>query len=199
MMAQQGEELAEIDSAVKQIITNCTNGAVNVNTLASFDLEWMFLQLRAKSVNNVINVKFKCQQMVGGKICNTEVPIDIDINDIKLKTTEGHTNKIWLSDALGIVMKYPTVWTQDLGDDVVAALSPCIDTIFEKDGTVHEVKDATPDELKEFIETLNLTQIGLIRNFFATMPVLEHTFEFNCPKCGYKDDITLRGLTDFFV
>ncbi len=203
LMAQQGDDPVEVESAVNQIITNCTDGVVGVGTLPSFDLEWLFLQLRAKSVNNVISVKFRCQNPVNGTAgyvpCNADVAIDIDINDIKLTTHEGHTNKIWLSDELGVVMKYPTAPVLNLGDDIVAALSPCMETIFEANGTVHEVKDATPEELKTFVEALNLTQIAKIREFFATMPVLEHTFKFVCPKCGYKDDITLRGLQDFFV
>lgn len=209
LMAQAGNDVAEIERAVKQIISNCTFGTVDITTLPSFDMEYLFLKLRAKSVNNVVNVKFRCQNPVdkpsanGGHTdhqmpCGTVIPVEINLDNVELTVHEGHTNKIWLSNELGVVLNYPTAEMLSKNLDVTAAFPLVLDSVFNSKGEVFEAKDSTPDEIGMFVDALTVGQVDKIREFFTTMPVLEHTFAFTCSKCGYKDTITLRGLSDFF-
>lgn len=203
LMAQQSEDPKEVESAVAQIIRNCTFDKVNALTLPSFDMELLFLQLRARSVNNIIEVNFRCEREHEGAKCGQSVKLDIAIDDIKLTIPEGHTNTLWLTDDLGVTMKYPTaalfdLYQQSTDPHLVEVLSKTLDTIFTKTGEVHEVKDANPGEVTEFIESLNLHQVETIRGFFQSMPRLEHSVNFKCPKCKYEETIVLRGLQDFF-
>jgi hypothetical protein len=195
---EQDPESKEVEKAVKQIIGRCTFGEVDPDTLPIFDVEWLFLQLRAKSVNNVIDAQFRCVTMTpAGTKCDTLVPISIDINDIKMTIPEGHSNKVMLDDTTGIILKYPTAPTAS--DDTIEALCNCLDNVFLTTGDVFEAKDQTPAEVRAFVEALTLPQVERIRTtFFDTMPRLSHTFAFTCPKCGHSEDITLEGLTSFF-
>jgi hypothetical protein len=199
LMAQQGGTPTEVESAVRQIVRNCTNGTVNVDTLPPFDLEYMFLQLRGKSVNNLIESQYECQNLVEGKRCGTFVPININIDDIKLVVPEGHTNRVMLSDELGVILKYPTVsGITDTNADIVSILAGCLSQIFKTSGEVWEVSEESTEDVQNFIETLTVSQVDKFRPFFETMPKLSHTFTFKCSKCGYTEDITLHGLMDFF-
>jgi hypothetical protein len=198
MIAQQGEDPDEIENAVRQIIKNCTFEKIDSAILPSFDLEYLFLQLRAKSVNNVINLKFRCQHQVAEKPCGNIVEIAIDINDIKLTVPEGHTNRIMLNEEMGVVLKYPTDKALTTGTDIAVALPQVLSQVFTTKGDVYEIADSTPQEIATFVESLTIVQVDKLREFFVTMPRLEHTFKFACTKCGYTDDLTLRGLQDFF-
>ena len=217
LMAQAGEDQKEIEKAVKQIIRNCTNGAVNVDKLPPFDLEYLFLQLRAKSVNNVIESQFECQNLVqivrgvrDGEVsadgvisdkqrCGTLVPIVINIDDIKLVVPEGHTNRVMLTEEIGVIMKYPaTGVVTETNADLVAILADSIESVFNKDGEVWEVAAEEPKAVAEFVENLSVGQVDKLRPFFETMPKLSYTFTFKCPKCKYEEEVTLSGLMDFF-
>jgi hypothetical protein len=208
LIAQQTNDDGEVKKAVKQIIKRCTFDTVNPDTLPSFDIEWLFLQLRCRSVSNMIETNFKCQNQVHKTLngepilaetepCNTMVPINIDINDIKMVVPEGHTNKIWLNADLGVTLKYPTGDVVET-DDFVATLIKHLDTVFTKAGDVSEVSETSITEVTEWVNTLSLQHVQKIRQFFDTMPRLAHTFTFVCPKCGYTEDVTLQGLSDFF-
>lgn len=197
LIAQQTNDDAEIKKAVKQIIKRCTFDAVNPDILPSFDIEWLFLQLRCRSVSNMIETNFKCQNMVNEAVCNTTVPINIDINDIKMVVPDGHTNKIWLNDDVGVTLKYPTGDGAET-DDFVAILLKHLDTVFTKTGEVTEVSETAVTEITEWVNTLSLQHVQKIRQFFDTTPRLAHTFTFLCPTCGYTEEVTLQGLPDFF-
>jgi hypothetical protein len=209
LMAQQTENAEEVKKAVKQIIRRCTFDAVNPDTLPSFDIEWLFLQLRSRSVSNIIESNFRCQNPVlkAGTTtetadapmepCNNLVKVRIDINDIKMTVPEGHTNKIMLDDTLGITMKYPTADVPDT-TDVTVLLQAYLDTVFTAAGEVTEISQQTPADVMAWIDTLSLAHVQKIQQFFLTMPRLTHTFTFKCSKCGYSEDITLQGLMDFF-
>jgi hypothetical protein len=213
LMAQEGKDETEIDRAVKQIVQNCTFDAINADTLPTFDLEFLFLNLRAKSVNNLVELRYECKNKpvslpldttVDGLCHNIEV-IKINLDDIKLVVPKGHTKKVMLTDIFGCVMRYPTSKYINVFDntnpevDSVALIANCIESIFETTGEVHEAKDSTPEELRTFVESLPVVQANKFRVFFDTMPRLEHTFQFKCTKCDYTEDITLSGIMDFFV
>lgn len=211
LMAQQGGDKAEIEEAVKQIIRNCTNNVLDPDKLPSFDIEYLFLQLRAKSVNNIVETRFECQNRVTkvtGKgtgietsttnTCGMLVPVTINLDDIKVTVPKGHSNKVMLTKDLGVMLKYPTATTPT--DDIVTALGDCLDIVFnETTGETWEIKEQNPKDIKDFIEGLSFVQMDLIRQkFFQTMPHLDYSFHFKCPQCGYEEDVTLTGLSDFF-
>jgi len=206
LMAQQGDDKAEVERAIRDIVHNCTFGKVNAVQLATFDLALLFLQLRAKSVNNVINTRFRCVNKVGGQgsvgletECGTVIDVSINIDDIKLTVPDGHTNKVWLDDELGVTLKYPSYELELAGvTDVASVLPKCLDTVFTKNGDVYEVKDEEPAKVQEFVESLSLQHIERMRVFFDTMPHVEYKFTFKCPKCGYSEEVTLKDLMDFF-
>lgn len=208
LIAQQTNEPEEIDKAVRQIIKRCTFDAIDVETLPTFDVAYLFLQLRAKSVNNIIESVFRCQNEVDvegetdkKKPCNTPVTVNINIDDIKLTVPDGHTNKIMLSDDTGMIMKYPGINAYNAalkGMDLTKVIIGCLDQIFQGE-QVWEVAEADPKEVSGFVDQLPLSAVESIRTkFFDTMPRLQHKFTFLCPKCGYTEDVTLEGLDDFF-
>jgi hypothetical protein len=211
LLAQQSGDPKETKQAVNEIIKACTFDKVNGLALPSFDFELLMLQLRARSVNNLIEMQFECQNMVptttlvdGAPLrqCGANVPITVDIDSIKLTVPDGHTNKIWLSETLGVELKYPTMELMDVSleanTDILDVLVSCLNTIFTKDGTVYECKEQTKPELVEFVESLALPQIEKLRVFFDTLPSLTHEFQFKCPKCNYEQLVTLKGFSDFF-
>ena len=199
MMAMTGEDPKEVEESVRQLITACTFNAIDVRTLPSFDLEYLFLMLRAKSVNNVVDINYRCLQTTGdNQPCNTVVPVKIDLNDVKITVPEGHTNVIWLTDDLGIEMNYPGAIDEE-PVELTSILPKCIKSIFTKDGTVHAVSEVPAAEIKSFVENLTIPMVSKINTFFETMPRLSYQFDFKCPVCRYEEQITLSGLMDFFV
>jgi hypothetical protein len=213
LMAQEGTDKDEIERAVKQVVQNCTFDAINVDTLPFFDLEYLFLNLRAKSVNNLVELRYECKNKPEGQlplgapdgICHNIEVMQINLDDIKLTVPKGHTKKVMLTDTLGCVMRYPTTKYINVLDDVddevdsVGLISSCIESIYETTGEVHEAKDSTPEEIRTFVETLPVVTANKFRAFFDTLPRMVHTLQFRCSKCGYTEDITLSGLLDFFV
>lgn len=212
LMAQQGGDVKEVDAAVRQIITACTFDKVNVNALPTFDLEMMMLQLRARSVNNLIELHYECQNPVpstasetGTGPCGAPVEIAFNVDEVKLTAIDGHTNKIMLSDDLGVIMDYPNV---DLMQELEAAesdpakmitvIAKCLKMVFTKAGDTHEAKDEPVEAAEKFIGELQISQLAKIRAFFETMPRLTHTLKFECPTCKHSEDIVLSGLMDFF-
>lgn len=205
LMAKQSGELKDVETAVKQIITACTFGEVDVEKLATFDLEYLFLLLRAKSVNNIVELNYECKAPKEGTrdgICHKVVPVTVDLDQVKLTIPDGHTNKIMLTPTLGVTLKYPTVaqYGNLTGEDVdvVPLIVDCLDTVFTLDGEVTELSEQKRNDVVTFVEALTIPQVEAIRQFFATMPALTHRVTFACPSCGYVEDIVLQGLEDFF-
>jgi len=215
LMAQQGGEKKEIEQAVKQILRACTFDEIDIDALPSFDLEYLYLQLRARSVNNIIETRFQCQNIVRDDAarlnanddgrCKTLVSVKIDLDDVKVKTTEGHVNQIMITDAIGVKLQYPTAdilneWLNETSTPlaVLRVLNRCIEYVYTADGDVYEFRDQTEQERQDFIESLSVAQLEKISAFFQTMPVLSHALPFRCPTCEYDETITLQGLESFF-
>lgn len=205
LTAKQSGDKTEIENAVKQVIRNVTDGAVDVEKLPSFDLEYLFLKMRARSVNNIIEVPFKCNMPAEGGTCSGQHTVRIDIDDIKLTVPPDHTNKFMISDDIGVTLRYPTLaaiegFLQDRSNaDTSTLLKETIDTVFTKDGKVHEMSEASPEERDTFVNSFSVGQVEKLKVFFETMPRLTYTFDFKCPKCQYTEPVTIQGLLDFFV
>jgi hypothetical protein len=167
-----------------------------------FDVEYIFLQIRAKSVGEVSELT-----LVAPDDKETKVNIEIDLSEIKVQESEGHTNKIELTDEMGIYMQYPTVdtfgksgLTEITATNMLDVISSCIFEIYDKKGEeVFQAKDSTKKELVAFIEQLDTKNFAKIQDFFDTMPKLKHNITIKNPKTKVESEVVLSGLSDFFV
>ena len=207
LLALEGEDQKETIIAIKTIIENCVYGDMNVNTMAMFDLEYIFLKLRGKSKGEIVNLKYECPK------CKTELPVALNIDEVNVDKNPENTLDIKLSNDLGVMMKYPTLELQHImekvGDDnkqvelIFETIVKCIDYIYDKENT-YPSKDHTEKEMKDFIESLTDEYFQKIMKFFETLPALRHKVELHCTKkkkdkiCNYKEQVTLEGLQSFF-
>jgi hypothetical protein len=202
LIAIESEDNGEIVQAVKTIVDECTFNKLNLGKLPIFDVEYIFLQIRAKSVGETTNLRLLCPDDR-----ETYAKVDIDLTEVLVQVDEGHTNKIELTDEMGIIMQYPNIDSMvDVGiadinaSNMLDVITTCIDKIYDKGGEeVHMAVDSTKKELVEFIEQLNTKQFAEVQKFFDTMPKLKHTVKVKNPKTEKESEVTLTGLNDFFV
>ena len=209
LLALESEDETQIMNAIADIIGNCIDEDIDVKSLAMFDIEYIFLQLRAKSKGEDLDLELPC-----GK-CENPIPFKVNLLDVKVSHTEGHSNKIELTNDIGVVMKYPSIKVKsELNEDatevenIFHSLANCLDTIWDKDST-YPAKDHTKKELEDFFESLPESEFTKIQNFFTTMPVLKHEINVKCnaktgkgkekKTCGWKDTKVLEGLQSFFA
>ena len=206
LMASEGGDDREIIGAIKNIIESCLIGYIgDVSQLPSFDIEYMFLHIRSKSVGEVVDMKYRHKDSVNqsGDPCSVTTDISIDIADIQMSYTEGHTNKIQLNDTVGIVMRYPTIdIIQTLRSkdgntkQVFEVVLQCVESIWDGDKVF---TDFNMNELNTFIDSLDKQQFQKVTGFFETMPKLRHKVVYMCPGCKETTEVTLEGLKDFFT
>jgi len=201
MMALETKDNAQIVNAVKDIVNECTFNKINISTMPMFDTEYIFLQIRSKSVGEVSKLKLLCPDDK-----KTYADVELDLNEVKVQVEDDHTNKIELTDDMGIIMTYPSIDSfSDTGiqeinaTNMLEVIGSCILQIYENKGEkVYEAKDQTKKELTEFIEQLNTKQFQDVQKFFDTMPRLKHTIKIKNPKTKKTSEVTLSGLNDFF-
>ena len=198
MIALESENQDQILTAVKDIIYACTYEKVKVDDLAAFDLEYLFLKLRSKSVGETSKIGLRC------KSCDKTNEIEVDVNSIEVNMDDAVDSKIMLTDSVGITLRYPTVkdiqklaGMKDGVDQMMRTVVMCIENIFD-DNKVYPAKDSTPKELEAFIDTLNSDQFKKIQGFFEKMPSLKHDVNFMCEHCGTPNEFELKGLANFF-
>jgi len=202
LIALESGKSEDIITAIKDIVTECTYGKIDLGKMPMFDVEYIFLNIRAKSVGEVSTLKLLCPDDK-----ETYVNIDIDLSEIMVQVDEGHNPKIELTDEMGMIMTYPSIdslsatgVTDITADNMLDVISACILQIYDKKGEeVFETKDQTKKEVSEFVESLNTKQFADVQKFFDTMPKLKHTVELENPKTGVKSEIVLQGLNDFFA
>ena len=204
VLALESEDTKQITNAIKAVLKSCikTRG-IKVENLPTFDIEFLFLNIRGKSVGEDIEVNLICPDDK-----KTQVPVTINIDDVKIQRTEGHTNKIKLDDNLMMEMKYPSLdefiknnfdfkETNQM-DQSFALIASCIDKIYNEE-EVWATADCTKKEVNEFLEQMNSSQFKEIETFFETMPKLSHTISVTNPKTKVKSDVLLEGLASFFA
>ena len=204
IMALESEDMKQITDAIIQILSDCiqTRG-VKVADLSTFDIEYLFLNVRAKSVGETVEVNVTCPD--DGV---TTVEMEIAIDDIKVQKSKNHKNTIKLDDNLSMKLKYPSIdqfvennfETNEETSDVNKSLdmiTSCIDMIYDEEES-WSASDCTKKELSEFLEQLNTKQFKEIETFFTTMPKLSHTIKVTNPNTKVKSDIVLEGLASFF-
>ncbi len=202
LMAMESGKDTEIYNATKQIVAECTFHTLDVETLPMFDLEYIFLNVRAKSVGEISKFKVICPDDK-----KTYADVELDLTKVEVQVDDEHTNKIIVDEKrnLGVVMKYPTMSILKSGtnidnanmDTIFSMLSSCVDHIFEGE-KIYPAKDSTPQEIKEFFEGLSQESFSKIKNFFDTMPRVRHDIEVTNPVTKVKSKVTLQGLNDFF-
>ena len=202
MMAMESKAAADITQAVKDIVNECTFNKVNISNMPMFDVEYIFLQIRSKSVGEISNLKLLCPDDK-----KTYADVELNLTEVKVQVGEDHTNKIELDKGMGMIMTYPTIDSfsesgiKDINaSNMLDVISGCVLQIYEEDGKkTYDSKDQTKKELIEFIEQLNTKQFKDVQKFFETMPKLKHEITIKNPKTKKESKITLTGLNDFFA
>jgi len=209
LMASESDDPKETVQVIRQVLKNCIIDEVDVDSLPTFDLEWLFINLRARSVEEIVNLRYKCNNNVkdeeGKDVkCSGYVEFDVNLLDIEPSKNPEHTNKIQITENLGVVLRYPTfemvqkyegLQENDLMTNV---LVDCIDYIYDKE-QMYYAKDTTRDELIEFVDSLQQKDLEKIKLFFDTIPEVKKDVTFDCPKCKYKEEIAIKGIQNFFV
>ena len=201
LMAMESKDNAQIIQAVKDIVKSCTFDKVDVSAMPMFDMEYIFLNIRAKSVGEISKLKILCPDDK-----KTYASVDLDLTKVEVQVGDDHTNKIELTDDMGLIMTYPTIDSfLDSGIETITAnnmldiIGSCVLQIYEKNGEkVYQGKDQTKKELTEFIEQMNSGQFRKVQSFFDTMPKLTHTVKVKNPKTKKTSEVKLTGLNDFF-
>lgn len=205
LLAQQSEDATVMIDTLKNVVKSCVQDQIDVNKLATFDLEYMFLQIRGKSVGEIIDLVFPCDIDHGENNEKSKSTVKIDINDIKVHKSEDHTNKLNLFNDVGVVMKYPTVdilnklqeMKEDDFDKIFDIMALSIDYIYDGE-QIYYAKEQTKDELLQFVNNLTSDQFMRIQKFFETMPKLKKEIEYTCPVCNKHHHKVLEGIQSFF-
>ena len=216
LIAMESEDEKQIMDATTTVIKNCVFGDIDIDTMPLFDIEYIFLWLRAKAKGEIVELKYTCPE------CSNSIDLKFNVEDVKIKKVNKQANKIELTESLGVVLKYPNMITQSQIDQLddneseiektFKTIQYCIDYIYDKEST-YPAKDHTEQELTVFLESLTDEQFQKISKFFENVPTLNHKVQLECknkikgddkkkekPKiCGYKEDIVLEGLASFFV
>jgi hypothetical protein len=201
MMAMESKASADITQAVKDIVSECTFNKVKIDNMPMFDVEYIFLQIRSKSVGEISKLKLLCPDDK-----ETYADVEVDLNAVKVQVGDDHTNKIELGNGMGMIMRYPTIDSfsesgiKDINpSNMLEVISTCIEQIYEEDGKkTYDTKDQTKKEVTDWIEQLNTKQFKDVQKFFDTMPKLKHDITIKNPKTKKESKITLLGLNDFF-
>jgi hypothetical protein len=209
LMAAESDDVNDTINAIKQVIQNCVLDDIDVENMATFDIEHLFIQLRARSVGEVVQLNYNCNNKIkdeeSEKICGGKVQFDLNVLEIQPTKNSEHSNKIAINNKMGIVMKYPTFKTVNKLDvnsndmeQILEVIIGCIDYIYD-DEKLYYAKDSSKQELIEFIENLTQTELEKIQKFFDTLPKFKKDLHFKCGKCGYEEDILVEGIQNFFV
>ena len=199
LMAMQSEDTEEIINSIKQVINNCiVTEKIDVDELATLDLEYLFIKLRARSVNNVISLSYRDLED------NKKYDVEVNLDDVEIRYDEKHTNNIKINDSIGIILKYPTANVSSQIKDVKTEtelffkiLKNCLDIIYESDNQ-YKVSDSTEAEIDEFLQSLDVKAFNKIQDFFTTMPKMHYEVKY-VNSNGNERVIVLSTLNDFFT
>ena len=197
LLAQESKNTSDVSKAINEVIDSCTFGKGNLDDLTSFDVEYIFLKLRAKSVGELAEVSVKC------KHCDTSNEIEINLDDVEVVKKEELPKKVMITDTIGIVPRYvsASAINANVGDDVNDMFSfyvrSVIESIFDEN-EVYPISQTSKEELDEFINSLNREQMSKIEEIIENAPKLEKEVTFDCVKCKKKNTYVLSGAESFF-
>jgi len=201
LLALETNDEKQIEEAVKTTLKGCIQTRVKIENLAIFDLEYIFLQIRAVSVGEIVEMKVTCKDDN-----TTKVQYNLNLSEVNVIKPEGHSNKIMLSDDMGVIMKYPQ-WNDFIigsvmgqspsAEGIIEIIADCVDQIFDGED-VYDSSTTSKKEFFQFIENLTNAQFEKIQEFFQSCPRLEHKFTVINPNTGEPSEFVLTGLSNFF-
>jgi hypothetical protein len=204
LMAMEAKESESINNVIKDILNNCTlTEGIDIEKLPIIDVEYYFINLRAKSVGEIVETRYRCNNEVDGKTCNNIMETDVDLTKITPTTTEISPD-VQLTDKIVVRMKYPEfgVVKDSLKYDNITELTfnmiaSSIEYIYDGE-QFHYASETQPGELVTWVEQLNQKQFSKIEEFYNNLPELKEKIEITCSKCGFKHEIEVQGLENFF-
>ena len=204
LMAMESKESDTIHHAIKDILNNCTlTESIDLDKLPIIDIEYYFINLRAKSVGEIVESRYRCNNEVDDKVCGNIMEKDINLLDIKVQEVKNSAD-IQLDDKITIRMKYPefgivkdSLKYDNLNDITFNMLSQSIEYIYDGE-QFYYANEAQPGEMLAFVEGMNQKQFAKVEEFFNNLPQLKETIEMDCSKCGYHHTIDVEGLENFF-
>ena len=200
MMAMESSDSKMIIQTIVSVIKSCIYDEVDIDSLAMFDIETLFLELRSKSVGEKVDLKIKCEE------CEHRNEVQINFEDIQKPVIDDSEKRVMLTEDVGVVLKYPALKDVERfaehGDESIQSamkmITACIDSIFDADN-LYDAKNETVEALDKFIDSLNNEQFTKLSEFFKEMPALHSTISFNCTSCNHANSEELRGLQSFFT
>jgi hypothetical protein len=218
LMALDEDDSSQI-RALRQVIENCLFGAVNATKLPTFDIDYIWLKIRSKSIEEIVTIPFECRNKLpegekhkdpdGQEIdyCGNIVNVPVNLDLIETVKNPSNNPKIELQDGIGIVLKYPTFELfQKLGqlnekdiDNSLEIILDCVEMIYDSTGAVYERENISRDELITFLESLSQVQFAKVLEFFETLPAVRHKVHFKCPKCKHEVDVVVEGTKSFLA
>jgi len=202
LLAMESEDQKQMADALEQIITNCTDGKLNVKTIPLFDVEYLFLQLRIKSVENEAKLQVRCKD----DRCSP-ITLNLDLNKVKVSNLDKKQEfKVELTKDVGLMMKYPSLdmskasstQAEDKSSYMFEVITDCIDSIYDEE-QMYKSSETPREEITDFLDALSSDQFQKVVSFFEGMPKLEHKTVVTCPTCKKKNKVVLQGLQDFFA
>jgi hypothetical protein len=187
----------EVSRIIRELVDVCTFNELKIKDLPHFDIEYIFMNLRAKSIGEVVDVVVNCE-------CGTKIETNFNIEDLKVEIADGHSNKIMINSEIGIEMKYPNidevvgVFSSNDNEKIFELIINCIKAVYDQ-SEYWEAKDQTRAELEEFIYSLTKEQFDSVEKFFVTAPKIVQIIETDCPECKKHNVSRLEGLQNFFV
>lgn len=197
LLTMSEAETEEVSRIIRELVDVCTFKKLNVNELPHFDVEYIFMFLRAKSIGEIVDVLVNCE-------CGEKIDATFNIEDLEVVYGSGHTNKIMINDDVGVELRYPklddvvSIFATNDNQKVIELIIKCIKGIFDQQD-YWSADEQTKEEIEEFVYSLTKEQFDKIEKFFVTSPKVVQTIECDCPKCGKHNVSKLEGLQNFFV
>lgn len=203
---QESDDSKDILRSMRQVLSNCVQEDLDIESLPTFDLEYLFLNVRGKSTGDEIELLLKHENATNskGETCEHRQVTRILIDDIQVHFPEGHQSKFQLDENVGIQMKYPTFEALTLSqannnfDQLIQLICSSVEIIYDKEN-VYNTEDFSSKDIEEFIYSMNQKQLAMIQTFFETMPVLKHTVNYKCSKCECEEIVDIQGFQNFFL
>ena len=205
LMAMESGDSKSIEQNVKQVLNNCTvTENIDIEKLPVLDVEFYFLNLRARSVGEIVENKYRCDNQVDGSACGNIMETSLNLLDIKIEGVKENNDVIQLTDTISIKLKYPEFSVinklsnlTNVSDIAFEMIAESVEYIFDGE-QFYYAKETTTEEMVEFIEGLNQQQFAKIEDFFANLPKLEKKIEMKCSRCGFEHKLDVEGLESFF-
>jgi DNA-directed RNA polymerase subunit M/transcription elongation factor TFIIS len=200
LSALESSDGAAMLNSMSDVVMTCTDGKVVAEKYPLFDIEYIFLNLRMKSVGEVCELILPCKNTE----CGEKVTVNLDLEDVKIDVPDEKSRVIEIDKSLGLTLRYPTIKeaekyedVRESADTIVGMIVDCIESVYDEN-EIYPAKDHTREELEKFVESIPSAAFQKIVEFFENIPTLKHTIEFKCPKCKKKSVYELEGLSDFF-